>query len=114
VAENWRGGLAAVAQPVAGWHERLRIDILAVPLEQLADVLEEGHVRLHVLGRPLVNRGHRTVRRRAAAVVLEEQVLRHGGLLVSWVAPFVALYLMSGAGPRFSTRNHASKSETAA
>jgi hypothetical protein len=31
------------------------------------------------------------VRLRAAAVVLEKQVLRHRGLLVSWAAPFVAL-----------------------
>src|SRR6266542_6219225 len=61
---------------------RLRVDVLAVLLEQLADVLEEAHVRLHVLGGPLVHRGHGTVRLRAAAVVLEEQVLRHGGLLV--------------------------------
>src|SRR5674476_55513 len=44
-------------------------------------MLEEGHLRLHVLGGPLVHRGHGTLRRRAAAVVLEEQVLRHGGLL---------------------------------
>jgi len=43
------------------------------------------------------------VRFRAAAVVLEEQVLRHGGLLVSWVAPVVALHLVSGAGQCFST-----------
>jgi hypothetical protein len=43
-------------------------------------------VRLHVLGRPLVHRRHATVRLRAAAVVLEEQVLRHRGLLVSWAA----------------------------
>ena len=34
------------------------------------------------------------VRRRAAAVVLEEEVLRHGGLLVSWAAPVVALHLV--------------------
>ena len=43
------------------------------------------------------------VRLRAAAVVLEEQVLRHRGLLVSWAAPVVALHLVSGAGRRFST-----------
>jgi hypothetical protein len=35
--------------------------------------------------------------------VLEEQVLRHDGLLVSWAAPIVALHLMSGAGQSFST-----------
>jgi hypothetical protein len=43
------------------------------------------------------------VRLRAAAVVLEEQILRHGGLLMSWAAPFVALHLVSGAGQSFST-----------
>jgi hypothetical protein len=43
------------------------------------------------------------VRLRAAAVVLEEQVLRHGGLLVSWAASVVALHLVSGAGQSFST-----------
>ena len=94
---------AAVAHPGASRRERLRVDVLAVLLEQLADVLEEGHVRLHVLGGPLVHRGHGTVRLRAAAVVLEEQVLRHGGLLVSWAAPVVALHLVSGAGQSFST-----------
>jgi hypothetical protein len=40
---------------------------------------------------------------RAAAVVLEEQVLRHGGLLMSWAAPVGALHLGSGAGQSFST-----------
>jgi hypothetical protein len=35
--------------------------------------------------------------------VLEEQVLRHDGLLVSWAAPVVALHLVSGAGQGFST-----------
>jgi len=88
---------------------RLCVDVLAVLLEQLADVLEEGHVRLHVLGGPLVHRGEGTVRLRAAAVVLEEQVLRHGGLLVSWAAPVVALHLVSGAGQSFSTWNHSSR-----
>src|SRR3954451_20423649 len=43
-------------------------------------------MRLHILGGPLVDRGHGTVRLRAAAVVLEEQVLGHRGLLVSWAA----------------------------
>jgi len=43
------------------------------------------------------------VRLRAAAVVLEEQVLRHGDLLVSRAAPAVALHLVSGAGQSFST-----------
>jgi hypothetical protein len=70
---------------------------------QVADVPEEGHVRLYVLRRPLVHRGHGTVRLRAAAVVLEQQVLRHRGLLVSWAAPVEALHLVSGAGRRFST-----------
>jgi hypothetical protein len=35
--------------------------------------------------------------------VLEEQVLRHGGLLVSWAASVVALHLVSGASQSFST-----------
>jgi len=35
--------------------------------------------------------------------VLEEQVLRHGGLLVWWAASVVALHLVSGAGQSFST-----------
>src|SRR6266498_3489682 len=114
VGGDWRGVRAAVAHPGARRRERLRVDVLAVLLEQLADVLEEGHVRLHVLGGPLVHRGHGTVRLRAAAVVLEEQVLRHGGLLVSWAAPVVALHLVSGAGQSFSTCNHSSSSETVA
>jgi hypothetical protein len=51
--------------------------------------------------------GGRTVRLRAAAVVLEEQVLRHRVVLpVSWAAPVVALHPVSGAGRRFSTWNH--------
>jgi hypothetical protein len=54
------------------------------------------------------------VRLRAAAVVLEEQVLGHGGLLVSWAAPVVAPHLVSGAGQSFSTWNHSSSSETVA
>src|SRR6185312_4843605 len=73
----------SVAHPGARRRERLRVDELAVLLEQLTDVPEEGHVRLHVLGRPLVHRGEGMVRLRAAAVVLEQQVLRHRGLLVS-------------------------------
>jgi hypothetical protein len=38
-----------------------------------------------------------------AAVVLEKQVLRHRGLLVSWAASVEALHLTSGADRRFST-----------
>ncbi len=93
VGRDWRGVRTAIAHPGARRCERLRVDVLAVLLEQLADVVEEGHVRLHVLGGPLVDRGHGTVRLRAAAVVLEEQVLRHDGLLgsrgppLSW--PFI-------------------------
>ncbi len=60
-------------------------------------------MRVDVLGRPLVHRREGVVRLRAAAVVLEEQVLRHGGLLVSWAAPVAALHPVSGAGRRFST-----------
>ena len=103
VGGDRRGVRAAVAHPGARRRERLRVDVLAVLLEQLADVLEEGHVRLHVLGGPLVHRGEGMVRLGAAAVVLEEQVLRHGGLLMSWAAPVVALHLVSGAGQSFST-----------
>ena len=51
------------------------------------------------------------VRLRAAAVVLEKQVLRHRGLLVSWAAPVEALHLVSGAGQSFSTWNHSSTIE---
>ena len=79
VGGDGRGVRAAVAHPGARRRERLRVDVLAVLLEQLADVMLEGHVRLHVLGGPLVHRGHGTVRLRAAAVVLEQQVLRHRG-----------------------------------
>src|SRR5262249_51855153 len=57
-------------------------------------------------GVPLVDRGHRSVRLRAAAIVLEQQILRHLGLLVSWATPVVALRLVSGAGQRFSTWKH--------
>jgi hypothetical protein len=114
VSADRRGVRAAVAHPGARRRERLRVDVLAIVLEQLADVILKGHVRLHVLGRPLVDRGHGTVRLRAAAVVLEQQVLRHRGLLVSWAAPVVALHLVSGADHSFSTWKHASRSETIA
>ena len=68
---------------------------------------------LHVLGGPLVHWGHGTVRLRAAAEVLKEQVLRHGGLLVLWwVALAAAPHFVSGAGRDFSTWNHLSSSET--
>ena len=77
-----RGGVgAAVAHPGAHRRERLRADVLAVLLEHVADVPLEGDVRLHVLRLPLVHWGERMVRLRAAAVMLEKQVLRHGGLL---------------------------------
>ena len=81
VGGDGRGVRAAVAHPGARRRERLGVDVLAVLLQQLADVPLEGDVRLHVLGRPLVDRREGMVRLRAAAVVLEEQVLRHG---VSW------------------------------
>src|SRR5205085_5063855 len=89
-------------------RERLPVDVLAAFLEQIADVPEEGHVRVHVLGSPLVHRREGMVRLGAAAVVLEQQVLGHGGdrLLVSWAAPVEALHLVSGADQRFSTWNH--------
>src|SRR5829696_6878955 len=103
------GGVrAAVAHPGARRRECLRVDVLAVGLEQLADVMLEGHMRLHVLGGPLVDRGHGTVWLRAAAVALEQQVLRHRGLLVSWAGSVVALHLVSGADQSFSTWNHSS------
>ena len=110
VGGDGRGVRAAVAHPGARRRERLRVDVLAALLQQLADVPLEGHVRLHVLGRPLVHRREGMVRLRAAAVVLEKQVLRHGGLLVSWAAPVVALHLVSGASRSFSTWNHSSTS----
>ena len=40
--------------------------------------------------------------------------MRHRGLPVSWAPPFAALHLKSGAGRRFSTWNHSSRSETVA
>jgi hypothetical protein len=46
------------------------------------------------------------VRLRAAAVVLEEQVLRHRDLLVSRAASVAALHPVSGAGRGVSTSNH--------
>jgi hypothetical protein len=48
---------------------------------QLADMPEEGHVRLHILLSPLVHRRHGTMRLRAAAVVLEQQYF---GMVISW------------------------------
>jgi hypothetical protein len=51
-----------------------------------AGVSSLGARRRKARGR-VVHRGHGMVRLRTAAVVLEEQVLRHGGLLVSWAAP---------------------------
>jgi hypothetical protein len=66
----------------------------------------EGHVRLYVLGGPVVHRGERMVRLRAAAVVLQQQVLRHRVLLVSWAAPVVARHAVSGAGQSCSTWKH--------
>jgi hypothetical protein len=87
-------------------HQRLHADILAVFLEQLGDVPHEGQVRLQVLGSPLVHRGHATVRLRTAAIVLEEQVLGHRDLLVSWATSAEALHLVSGAGRGFDMESH--------
>src|SRR5207247_7481241 len=42
---------------------------------------------------------------RPPRTALEQQILRHRGLLVSWTAPLAALHLMSGADQRFSTWN---------
>src|SRR6185437_2873981 len=78
VGDDGCGIWAAVAHPGAVGSKCLRVDELAVFLKQFADVPEEGHMRLDVLGSPLVHRGKGTVRRRGAAVVLEKQVLRHG------------------------------------
>jgi hypothetical protein len=114
VGDDGGGVRAAVAHPGARRRECLHVDVLAVLLEQLADVMLEGHMRLHVLGGPLVHRGHGTVRLRTAAVVLEQQVLRHRGLLVSWAAPVEALHLVSGAGQSFSTWNHSFSSQIVA
>jgi hypothetical protein len=80
VGGHRRGVRAAVADPRLRRGEGLRVDELAVALEQLADVPEERHVRLDVLRLPLVHRRDGPVRLGAAAVVLEEQVLRHGCL----------------------------------
>src|SRR5204862_1198299 len=42
---------------------------------------------------------------RRPRTALEQRILRHRGLRVSWAAPLAALHLMSGAGQRFSTWN---------
>jgi hypothetical protein len=52
VSGDRRDVRAAVAHPGARWRERVHVDVLAVLLEQLADVLHKGDVRLHVLGGP--------------------------------------------------------------
>jgi hypothetical protein len=52
--------------------------------------------------------------RRTLSTALEQQVLRHRGLLVSGAAPVEALQLMSGAGRRFSTWNHSFSSQIVA
>ena len=52
VRDDGRRVRAAVAHPGLRRCERLGVDELAVLLEQLADVVEEGHVRLHVLAAP--------------------------------------------------------------
>jgi hypothetical protein len=84
VGRDRSGVRAAVAHPHARRRQRLGVDVLAVLPKDVGDVSLEGDVRLHVLGRPLVHRGKRMmVRLRAAAVVLEQQILRHRGLLVS-------------------------------
>ena len=106
VGGDWRRVRAAVAHPGARRRERLRVDVLAVLLKQLLDVPLEGHVRLHVLGRPPVHRREGMVRLRAAAVMLEKQVLGHVGLLVWWATPVEALHRVSGAVRHFSTWNH--------
>src|SRR3712207_7273673 len=52
----FRSGVgAAVAHPGTRRPERLRVDVLAVLLEQLADVILEGHMRLHLLRGPLAD-----------------------------------------------------------
>ena len=114
VGRHGRRVRTAVAHPAARRRERLRVDVLAALLQQLDDVPLEGHVRLHVFGRPLVHRRERMVRLRAAAVVLEKQILGHPRLLVWRAAPFEARYLMSGASRRLSTSNQQFCSETVA
>ena len=69
---------------------------LVQPSRRLVD--HAGSVVRGRLGHDLPDVDPLVQRLRAAAVVLEEQVLRHGGLLVSWAAPVVALHLVSGAG----------------
>ena len=76
-----RPPLAVGADPDAVGRQRLPVDELAGALEPGGEVVHELDVRLDLVGRPLV---HRDVvhRRRRASVVLEQQVLGHGVLLV--------------------------------
>src|SRR6478735_77137 len=84
------GRLALLVGPHPGalGREGLRVDVLAVLLQPLAEVVHELHVRVDLLGRPLVHRDvvHGGGR---AAVVLEDQVLRHVGAPCQ-VRPIVA------------------------
>src|SRR5690606_36778599 len=106
IGDDRRGVRTAVAHPRLRGRERLRVNELPVLLEQFADVPKEYHVRFHVLWRPLVHRGYGPVRLRAAAVVLQAQVLRYGssscrGPSLSW-----PVHLVSGAGQGFSTHEY--------
>lgn len=53
------------------------IDELASLLEHPAHLVEKRHMRIDILGQPLIHRRDRTIRIRATAVVLEQQILRH-------------------------------------
>jgi hypothetical protein len=62
---------------------------------------------------PTVTAG-RSTKVKANVPGVEQQILRHGRLLVSRAAPVAALHLVSGAGQRFSTWNYSPRSETVA
>ena len=82
--------LAVEAHERALGRERLRVDELAALAQGVGHVVHERDVVVDLLRRPLVHRrAELGVRGRAAAVVLEQQVLRHDCLLRS-VTPFSA------------------------
>jgi len=76
-----RPPLAVVADPHAVGRQRLSVDELAAALEPSCEVVHEPDVCLDLVGPPLVHRDIVDGRRRAS-VVLEQQVLGHGVLLV--------------------------------
>lgn len=94
VGRDRRSLRTAVSNPGAFRGQRFGLDVLSTRAQHLVDVPLKRQVRLHILRSPLVHRGHGAMRLRPTAVVLEEQVLRHGRLprvvgRASCGAPFV-------------------------